>query len=99
MVIVKFTAADAQMLSIAAQLISYYRVHKVKHDSQYLRWYDYKLDEADEQEDKSGTGYVCSETGIHLLWILKSEILRRKGERERETLFWLIRERSIETKA
>lgn len=85
MVIVTFIAADAQMLHIAAlQLISYYCLHQIKHDMQiYLRWNDYKLDEADEQEDKSGTGYVCSETGIHLLRILEREILRYGGETER----------------
>lgn len=71
MVIVKFIAADAQMmLHIAAQLISYYCLHDMQCNG-YLRWYDYKLDKADEHEDKSGTGYVCSESGIHLLRILR----------------------------
>lgn len=67
MVIVKFIAADAQMmLPTAANLITYYCLY-----NGYLRWYDYKLDEADEQEDKSCAGYVCSESGIHLLRILR----------------------------
>lgn len=89
MVIGTFIAADAQMLHVAAlQLISYYCLQRIKHDMQiYLRWNDYKLDEADEQEDKSGTGYVCSETGIHLLRILKRW---KRKEKSRETLFLCI---------
>lgn len=73
MVTVKFIAADAQMLAIATQLISYYCLCNMSYDVQhngYLRRYDYKLDEADEQEDKSSAGHVCSESRIHLLRIL-----------------------------
>lgn len=36
----------------------------------YLLWHNDDLNEADEQKDEGGAGYVCSESGVYLLGVL-----------------------------